>query len=321
MARKIAIGIATRERLRLLDGCLDSLTRIKMPERVELCLIVVENNDRLTVEPVVENFKLAMKASGKERLPVYLDIEPEIGLPPARNKVMDIAMAAGCEFLAFLDDDEQARPDWLVELIKVQQSTGADLVGGPVWRKCDPLSKFSLFQKMICRALLRHYNKTKPRKMRRTSIIATGNWLCRMQFAKKNSLRFDASLQLTGSEDVKFDKDLLAAGGSKAWAEKAVVEELITADRTSLYYIFTRERETQKTLYVIKEKYRKGYLRAIGEIASMMLFGVLFRLILVPFDNGRSFVKVVMKAGRLTGHIEAVFGHAGANIYNTVTGD
>ena len=321
MSVKIAIGVATRERLRLLDGCLTSLTDIKIPEQTELCFIIVENNDQLTIEPVIRKFELALKASDKEQAQVNVEIEPEIGLPFVRNKVLDIAIAAGCDFLAFIDDDEQVRSDWLLELIKAQQKTDSDLVGGPVWRVRDPSSKLSPLQKIISKALLRHYNKTGPRKMRHTSIIATGNWLCRMKFVKENSLRFNTFLGLTGSEDVNFDKDLTTAGGCKAWAEKAVVEETVTADRTTLNYIFTRERETQKTLYLIKEKYRKGYFYAIGEIFTMMIFGVLLRLVLVPFDNGLSLVKVVMKAGRLTGHIEAVFGRTGANIYSTVTGD
>lgn len=321
MAKKIAVGIATRERLKLLDGCLTSLANIKIPKQAELCFIIVENDEELTIEPVIEKFKLSLIASGNEQASINVGLEPEIGISSARNKVMDMAMAAKCDFLAFIDDDERARTDWLVELMEMQDNTNADLVGGPVWRVCDPSANFGLFQRIVSKALLRHYNKAKPRKMRRSSIIATGNWLCCMKFVEENLLRFDTSLQLTGSEDVKFDKDLVAAGGRKAWAEKAVVEEIVTADRVSLNYIFTRERETQKTLFLVKKKYRKGYLYALGEIFSMALFGILCRAILIPFDNGRSLVKIVMKAGRLTGHIEAVFGHSGSNIYRTVTGD
>lgn len=321
MAKKIAVGIATRERLKLLDGCLTSLANIKIPKQAELCFIIVENDEELTIKPVIEKFKLSLIASRNEQVSINVGLEPEIGISSARNKVMDMAMAAKCDFLAFIDDDERARTDWLVELMEMQDNTNADLVGGPVWRVCDPSANFDLFQRMVSKALLRHYNKAKPRKMRRNSIIATGNWLCCMKFVEENLLRFDTSLQLTGSEDVKFDKDLVAAGGHKAWAEKAVVEEIVTADRVSLNYIFTRERETQKTLFLVKKKYRKGYLYALGEIFSMALFGILCRAILIPFDNGRSLVKIVMKAGRLTGHIEAVFGHSGSNIYRTVTGD
>ena len=36
------------------------------------------------------------------------------------------------DFVAFLDDDEIADPDWLAELLRVQRTTGADVVTGTV---------------------------------------------------------------------------------------------------------------------------------------------------------------------------------------------
>ena len=319
---KIAIGVATRERLRLLENCLKSLANIKIHPSIDLCFIIVENNDQLTIATVAKKFELTLREAGRGHVPIRVDIEPRLGIPFVRNKILHLAISDGYEFLAFLDDDEQARTDWLVELLKVQQQTGADLVGGPVWRIPDSSAILGPFQKIISCGLLQYYNKIPLREKHRIPSISTSNWLCRMHFVKEHLLQFDTSLKLTIGEDWQFDRDLTAAGGQKAWATKAIVDEVVTADRVSLRYIFIRERETRKTLYLIKEKHKKGICHAMGGILSIVLLGIFPWLILIPFDRGRSLVKVTMKTGRLLGQIEAMLikGRAG-NLYSIVTGD
>ncbi|MBK6703895.1 MAG: glycosyltransferase [Caulobacteraceae bacterium] len=41
------------------------------------------------------------------------------------------------EFVAWLDDDEEASPDWLASLIAVRRETGAQSVFGPVHARAD----------------------------------------------------------------------------------------------------------------------------------------------------------------------------------------
>ena len=54
---------------------------------------------------------------------------PAANISIARNACLDNCSG---DFLAFIDDDETASPEWLVELLAVAAATGADAVLGPV---------------------------------------------------------------------------------------------------------------------------------------------------------------------------------------------
>ena len=61
--------------------------------------------------------------------PVIYVHEPEPGVANARNAAL---AKAGGDFIAFLDDDEEAQAGWLAELLTVQARLDADVVFGPV---------------------------------------------------------------------------------------------------------------------------------------------------------------------------------------------
>src|SRR5262249_20130420 len=54
---------------------------------------------------------------------------PKPGVAQARNVALSFARG---EFVAWLDDDEEASPHWLAELLAVRKQTGAQSVFGPV---------------------------------------------------------------------------------------------------------------------------------------------------------------------------------------------
>ena len=58
-------------------------------------------------------------------------LEPIVGIPYARNRALEMAMAAD-DLIAFLDDDEVPSEQWLAELLRVWREYSADVVFGPV---------------------------------------------------------------------------------------------------------------------------------------------------------------------------------------------
>ena len=118
---RVAICIITRRRPDGLARLLQSLELISVPEGVEVELVVVENDapsDR-TPPPT--------------RLRMRHAFEAEPGIPAARNRTLEIALAdPGIEMLAFLDDDETVDSEWLVALLRTARRAerfGGD--GGP----------------------------------------------------------------------------------------------------------------------------------------------------------------------------------------------
>jgi GT2 family glycosyltransferase len=88
------------------------------------CTTIVVDNGLISSEEVVAAFTASMNI-------VYERIA-ERGLVSARNRAMGLALASQPEFLAFIDDDEVPEADWLSNLIKQVEQTGADFACGPV---------------------------------------------------------------------------------------------------------------------------------------------------------------------------------------------
>ncbi len=125
MAR-VAICICTCERTDLLARALRALESIDVGglEPRQLVLIIVDNQP--------DGQARALCDTVRDRMPMRLRFaeEPHRGISYARNRAIAAARAEGADFVAFLDDDDLPRPDWLRNLLKRQQETGADLVFG-----------------------------------------------------------------------------------------------------------------------------------------------------------------------------------------------
>ncbi len=311
----IAIGVITRNRPQLLANVLDSLAQLEVPERGSLQYIVVENNSHLGMREVVRKSPL-------DPAKTYLELEPRIGIPFARNKVLKIAARIKCDFLAFIDDDEQAHPNWVSELVKTQQATDADLVCGPVQERMD-LADASYLQRVVAHGITR-INEREYQKMRRKisdgtwHAFGTCNWMGRMTFIRKTSLQFEESLGFSGGEDWLFYQNLRAVGGRSTVAPNAIVDAVVTPDRLTIRYQFNSRRERAKDHYHLKDKRSQGIVRSLATSLSWFLSGLgyAFR---IPFGNSRAFVCTVRKFGKAVGRIEAFLGHT-SNLYRDTTG-
>lgn len=126
---RVAVCVCTCERIALLARTLSALERADLggldPDRV--VLVVVDNRPDGRVR--------ALCRSLRPRLPMRLVFveEGRRGISYARNRALEVARAEDADFVAFIDDDDLPRPDWLWRLVQRQRETGADLVFG-LWR-------------------------------------------------------------------------------------------------------------------------------------------------------------------------------------------
>ena len=56
---------------------------------------------------------------------LYFAEEQERGTSFARNRAITTALAQGAEWIAFIDDDDRPRPDWLAHVLDRQRVTGS----------------------------------------------------------------------------------------------------------------------------------------------------------------------------------------------------
>lgn len=213
----VTIGIPTYRRSELLTALLRAL-----PERIAECADLDVEIDVLVVDN--DPAGSARSAAADADIPVRYVVEQTPGIVAARNRLLD-----ECEdrdLIAFIDDDEVPRVNWLRALIEVQQTYRADAVMGRV---------ISVFDDDVDPWLLASGTFRRPARPTGTLLpaAAAGNLLLDLRSIRRLGLRFDPSLGLGGGEDTLFSKQLVRRGGTIVWCNESETEDLVVTSRLS----------------------------------------------------------------------------------------
>jgi GT2 family glycosyltransferase len=222
--------------------CIPSFRR---PQHLRLTLesLASQRSDRRFAVVVVEN-----DAMGCESVPVATEfladgklsglcvVEPRQGNCHAINTAFETALVtfpAATHFL-MIDDDEVASQDWLELMVRAAETSGADLVGGPVFPNFDDDKK---------RGLRRHpafypaYETSGPVPI----IYGCGNCLItRSVFAGLTDPTFDLRFNFLGGGDTDFFVRCRRAGMKFHWAAEAVITETVPDNRTNTGWLALR---------------------------------------------------------------------------------
>src|SRR5271163_1421060 len=234
---KVCIAIATYRRPAMLAALLQKLPTLVLRENApNVEVLIVDNDPDGGARPTVGQF------FGTLQWPLHYRHVPEPGLSVVRNFAIDFA-AGGFEFLAMIDDDEEPEPQWLDELLRVERSSGADAVIGPVPRALPPQSpawvrKGDFFPAAAYDVPDGHLVPDGH----------TGNCLLKVSTLLRQELAFDSAMNLTGGEDVLFFRTLVARGGRIAFAANAVATETVPLQRTTARYLWQVEFRSGNTL-------------------------------------------------------------------------
>lgn len=222
-AAKAAVCICTRARPVMLRRCLASLRVQALGDApLQFLIIVVDNDPAQSARPV---FDEVIGAGGE-----YL-VCAEPGIPFARNAALDAALAADADFIAFIDDDEVAPPNWLQTLFLALLASGADAAQGEVQQVSCPeeLKRRGL-------ELLAASPQCEP-----VESIATCNTLFKASLAKSPlSLRFDEAMRYTGGSDKDYFMRAHKAGARVVRVRGAQVIEEVAQGRETLSYAAMR---------------------------------------------------------------------------------
>lgn len=188
--------------------------------------VVIVDNDR--------DGSAASVARTATDLDVSYVVEPVAGVAAARNAALD---AAGTDdLLVFIDDDESARPGWLLALVDTWRGTEADAVVGPV------VSVFDVEPDdwAVASGIHDREHRRGLRTGHRVARAATNNLLLDLATVRRLGVRFDARFGLTGGEDSMFSGQFTARGGRIVWCAEAVVEDRVPEHRMSRDYLIAR---------------------------------------------------------------------------------
>lgn len=201
-----------------------TIASLDAPPGVALRLIVADNDE---TDSARETVAAAARARGLAHL--YLHA-PARNISLARNACL---AAARADWVAFIDDDEEAAPGWLAALLERACETGADAVFGPA------LARYGPGAPGWTAALDLHSN----RPVRRRGRIETGhtcNALLRWAGTPWQAERFDLARGRSGGEDTEFFFRLARIGARYEDAPRAIVHEDVAPGRLSLRWLGAR---------------------------------------------------------------------------------
>ena len=189
-------------------------------------IAVVDNDPDRSAHAAVE----ALRASSPAPL-LYLHAQPA-GVATARN----VGLAAtDAPYVAFLDDDETAEPNWLGELFDAHRLLDADVTFGPVQGRAPgaPAWKRPYLERFFSR-------RGPQASCRIDTVYGCGNTLMTRASALKGPAPFDEAANNTGGEDDRLFSQLRLEGARFAWSADARVNEHAPEGRATLAYTLMR---------------------------------------------------------------------------------
>lgn len=321
---RAAVCCTTHKRPKMLARLLSSWENLEIPENVDPAFIVVENDAQELCRKIVENAQRQLSPYG-----VIYASEAVPGIPAVRNKAIQTAISAGADLILFVDDDETVSSQWLSEMVRTYDKTGAFLIGGPVFGSFAEDNSDTFLLRLIRRGLDARYRRIAEKAERKlksnqghTITVVTCNWLADARLFTDYNMSFDVSLSETGGSDAKFYRTVSRRLNlPTSWSPKAVVYETVPPERLTPRYQYYRGMEqSRNSMHQKLEEYPKVVVfpMILGNIAIRAI--TLTALVLtIPFNAGPALVRILRSAGWLAGRISGFFG-ARSKLYENFNG-
>lgn len=222
----VSVIIPTFQRSDGLSNALKSLTK-QLIAADKIRVIVVDNNPTPQERPSVEAL------SDLFENPITYVHVAEAGLSNARNAAMAVVKT---RFVAFLDDDMIASPEWLTELLVASHKYEAGIVFGPTFAVMpDPNDARNPYLQPLFSRLI---DKDEDGLVETT--LGAGGCFLNLDHCNMPSPPFDIDLNKRGGEDdILFDA-LRLQGTRVAWTPTATCLEIVPERRTQATYIRSR---------------------------------------------------------------------------------
>ncbi|MBX4873567.1 glycosyltransferase [Rhizobium bangladeshense] len=294
----IAVGVLTYRRLDGIAKLLDVMTRqTRDPARpYHLTMVIVDNDAAGSARATVEDFG----QTGAYDL-IYV-VEPNQGIPFARNRALDSA-PAGTDLFCFLDDDEWPVDGWLDAMLETREKNRADCVYGPV-QPVYPENPPEYFIKA------RVFERKKNKDGQRISYAASNNVMFDYPLIRSWNLRFEEKMRFTGGTDYLFFNQAIRRGMQVFWADEALVYDIVPASRMTWKWVLQRQYRLGNTFAVSEVLHgnlkRRLYRAAYGATRVMLGLAMLPAIVISPYWGMRALTHVLRGAGMVNG----ILGHA-----------
>jgi succinoglycan biosynthesis protein ExoM len=285
---RIDVCVCTFRRPSLI-ATIESIAGQDVRGEIALRIIVADNDGAPTAQVPVE------EAASRFGVPITYVHAPARNISVARNACLD---AADTRWIAFIDDDEVAAPDWLRTLIAARAEREVvfgrsqailPASGSPKWMQDGHF----------------HHNAIGPRDGALNGY--TCNVLIDLDFVVRHGIRFQEALGQTGGEDTVFFDDVGRAGGRAGYVADALVLEGIPAHRASLKWLARRRFRAGQIHCLLKRRQGVAPWRlAPVTVAKMTICYAAAALMLpVPRRSAEAFLRGTLHLGFLSSALGA----------------
>ena len=245
-------------------------------------VVVIDNDETDQLRSEVEKF------SEQFKFPLGYVHAPAKNISIARNAALDAAQG---RWLALIDDDETAEPQWLTKLMENKE--GYEVVIG----QCE-----AIYSEDMPAWLMRcdfHSNRLTGR----TENAYTSNALLDMDFIKSHDLRFRPELGKTGGEDTIFFRELSNLGGKIKYCPDSRVLEPVPPGRANMEWVKTRKFRSGQTHGLLCKDFDPQAYRMLFLSAGMkLLVCTVMTLLTIPgtYKSRGWWARAYLHAGALS---------------------
>lgn len=291
---QVAICIPSYKRPTELERCLRSITNLKVPDDVDTIVIVADNDVAGSAATALKDLPGDMRIDYR--------VVPEQGICNARNSLLTTAIEHQTDLIAFIDDDEEAHPDWLKFHMETIQTYQVEISRGPVIPLLEGVERLDLSKRLSRMPT----TGTQPRR------VETNNVCFASKLVHGQGLRFDPFFNLIGGEDHDFFIRAVNKGARAAWCADAIVFEWQPKERQTKKYLAYRH-FTGGINAVLRYKRYHGYsiafshflLKTIGKI----LGGVVDLIIGIVSGRKKQLNNCIKKFSVSAGYVSALLGY------------
>lgn len=267
----VIIACCTYKRPEMLAETIESLLEINFPENIKTEILIVDNDKEQSAKNTVLKYQNSF-------IKINYAVEENSGLANVRNKALNEAIRLGASHILFIDDDETADKDWLVNHIEFYNShDDISVSSGPTYKKFDKkypkyITENNFFKKRTTKKL-GQYRKT----------CASGNVFFSLDIVKDNNLYFSKDFNYLGGEDMNFFRRVSEKGYKIGWNDTAVNYEWIDETRANIKWLLNRAYFNGYASSVVKFQNSTNFVKRILYIATRF-FTAIFNLFITIFS-------------------------------------
>jgi succinoglycan biosynthesis protein ExoM len=264
---KVVLCVLTFQRPVGLRRTLEGIAKLDLPvdKSAELEVIVVDNDRAGSAREVVAGLQPAYP------WPLEYAVQPDRGIPQARNRAVALTKERDGDLLAFIDDDEVPESDWLVRSLESGRRTGADVVMG----RATPVFETRPPQWIINGHFFERVRFDTDERIRWNYARSSGVLIATKALSPLDS-PFDERLRLTGGSDTRLFQRIETSGGKIVWADDAVVLDYIPEAKASWRWLVQRAYRVgnNRTLFLLYFEH-PGLFRKVKRFGAGMYHALL----------------------------------------------